>query len=355
MNYIGSKLSLLDFIEKSIEKITTGTEKSFCDIFAGTGAVGAHFKKKGYSITANDLQYYSYVLNRHYIGTHKQLNFSGLNDIVPNLNTASEDKNKIVCEYLSNLDGIKGFIYYNYCVGDNNENTDARLYFSNANGKHCDAARQKIENWYVKNKINEDEYYFLLTSILESIDKYANTTSVYGAYLKKLKKSAQQNLEIKPAALIENNQEHIVLNGNANEVISDVNSEILYLDPPYNHRQYASNYHVLETIARYDNPKLYGKTGLREYQDQKSEYCSRTQVKLAFSDLISKSKSKYIFMSYNNEGLLSSDDIKLIMSEYGEYGVFTYEYRRYKADIEENRNIGGNSTTEYLHYLVKND
>jgi adenine-specific DNA-methyltransferase len=120
MNYIGSKLSLLDFIEKSIEEVTTGEETSFCDIFAGTGAVGTHFKKKGYSITANDLQYYSYVLNRHYIGTHHDLEFSGLSDEINFLSNETTDKKEIVCNYLSNLDGIKGFVYLNYCVGDEN-------------------------------------------------------------------------------------------------------------------------------------------------------------------------------------------------------------------------------------------
>jgi adenine-specific DNA-methyltransferase len=126
----------------------------------------------------------------------------------------------------------------------------------------------------------------------------------------------------------------------------------LYLDPPYNQRQYATNYHLLETIAKYDNPKIHGKTGLREYGDQKSSYCSRNQVKKAFAELISNAKQKYIFLSYNNEGLMTLDDIKEIMSSRGKYGYFTQEYNRFKADKDENRDFSSNKTLEYLHYVV---
>jgi len=159
-------------------------------------------------------------------------------------------------------------------------------------------------------------------------------------------------LVLKPAELIINDQNHKVFNEDINKVSEKINGDILYLDPPYNQRQYATNYHLLETIAKYDNPKIYGKTGLREYQNQKSLYCSKTQVKKAFRDLISKAKAKYIFLSYNNEGLMSLDDIKEIMSTRGKYGHFTKEYNRFKADKDKNRKYLSNKTLEYLHYVV---
>ena len=83
----------------------------------------------------------------------------------------------------------------------------------------------------------------------------------HGAFLKKLKRTAQNNLILKPAELIINEQYHEVFNEDINEVAKKVSGDILYLDPPYNHRQYATNYHLLETIAKYDNPKIHGKTG----------------------------------------------------------------------------------------------
>jgi len=353
MNYIGSKLSLLEFLEESINKVVDKNCDTFCDLFAGTGIVGSYFKRKGYKIIANDIQYYSYVLNRHYIGNHKELNFAKLLKEIPDLkNIEVKNRKNFVCGYLSNLKGIKGFIYKNYCLGGTKDKAEQRQYFSDGNGMRCDVIRQKIEGWKEQNLISDDEYYFLITSLVESIDKYANTASVYGAFLKKLKKTAQNNLILKPAELIINDQNHEVFNGDINEVAEKIKGDILYLDPPYNQRQYATNYHMLETIAKYDNPKIHGKTGLREYQDQKSLYCSRTQVKKAFKDLILKAKTKYIFLSYNNEGLMTLDDIKEIMSLRGRYGYFTKEYNRFKADKDENREYSANKTLEYLHYVT---
>ena len=315
--------------------------------------MGRYFKTKGYKIIANDIQYYSYVLNRHYIGNHKELSFSNLVKELSELeNIEIKNRKKFVCEFLSNLKGVKGFIYKNYCLGGTKNKNEERQYFSDENGMRCDSIRQKIENWKKEKLISNDEYYFLITSLVESIDKYANTASVYGAFLKKLKKTAQNSLILKPAELIINNQDHEVFNEDINEVAEKVNGDILYLDPPYNHRQYATNYHMLETIAKYDNPKIHGKTGLREYQNQKSLYCSRTQAKKAFNDLILKAKAKYIFLSYNNEGLMTLDDIQEIMSLRGKYGNFTKEYNRFKADKSENRNFTANKTIEYLHYVV---
>lgn len=351
MNYIGSKLSLLPFIYESIHKIIEGKEKIFCDIFAGTSVVSSFFKKKGFSIIANDLQYYSFVLNKHYIETHNYPDFKKLENEIKILKTTDTvNKPTIVCEYLSKTEPLKGFIYKNYSLGGTKGSENERFYFSDENALMCDAIRMKIEDWFKHNQITENEYYFLLTTLLESIDKYANTASVYGAFLKKIKNSASKKLILKPAEIIINDNEHSVYNMDANKLIENIECDILYLDPPYNSRQYASNYHILETIARYDNPKIFGKTGLRDYYKQKSKYCSKNTVKNAFMNLIKKSNAKYIFLSYNNEGILSFQEIKEIMSSKGNYGVFHTEYNRFKAD--SNRICKSKKTTEYLHYCI---
>jgi adenine-specific DNA-methyltransferase len=355
MRYIGSKLSLLEFLEESINKVAGENYDTFCDLFAGTGIVGRYFKKKGYKIIANDIQYYSYVLNRHYIGNNRELSFAKLTKEIPDLKSIDvKNRKNFVCNYLSDLKGVKGFIYKNYCLGGTKDKEESRQYFSDENGMRCDAIRQKIEKWKEQNLVSDDEYYFLIASLVESIDKYANTTSVYGAFLKKLQKTAQNNLILKPAELIISNQNHEVFNEDINKLVGKITGDILYLDPPYGQKQYATSYHILETITKYDNPKIHGKTGLREYQNQKSLYCSRMQVKKVFKDLILKAKAKYIFLSYNNEGLMTLDDIQEIMSLRGEYGNFTKEYRRFKADKSENRNYTADKTTEYLHYVICN-
>jgi len=270
---------------------------------------------------------------------------------IPELkNVKLTERKDFVCSLLSSLPGVKGFIYKNYCLGGTKGKKEERQYFSDENGQRCDAIRTKIEEWKKKKLINEGEYYFLLTSLIESIDKSANTASVYGAFLKKLKTSAQKLFILKPAELILNDQDHQVFNEDINTLVRNIKGDVLYLDPPYNQRQYATNYHILETVAKYDNPKIHGKTGLRDYQNQKSAFCSRVAVKKTFKDLIDNAKVKYIFLSYNNEGLLTPDDIKEIMSARGKYGFFTQKYGRFKAD--KGREYKANQTVEYLHYVI---
>jgi adenine-specific DNA-methyltransferase len=355
MNYIGSKLSLLEFLEESINKVVDKNCRVFCDLFAGTGVVGSYFKKKGYKIIANDIQYYSFVLNKQYIENHEPLKFQKLTQVLPELKNIVVDKRKnFVCDHLSNLRGLKGFIFKNYCLGGTKNQKFQRQYFSDENGMRSDAIRIEIEKWKKEKLINLNEFYFLLATLIETIDKSANTASVYGAFLKQLKKTAQKLFVLKPAQLIINDQEHQVFNEDINKLANRVKGDILYLDPPYNHRQYATNYHLLETIAKYDNPEIYGKTGLREYEKQKSFYCSKVEVKKAFTDLILNARMKYIFLSYNNEGLMTLDDIKKIMSLRGKYGYFTKEYNRFKADRDKNRYFKASKTVEYLHYVVCN-
>lgn len=332
MNYIGSKFSLLDFLRASISDATGYKESDsyvFADLFAGTGVVGAAYKAGGCKVIANDIQYYSYILNKHYI------------ENVPPIDTA-------LLEYLNNLPGIEGFIFNNYCEGSGS----GRNYFTDINGKKCDAVRTELEKLHQNGEIDNAVYYYFLASLINSIDKYANTASVYGAFLKHIKKSAQKEFKLDLLPIIDGPTGE-VYNEDVNKLIRNISGDVLYLDPPYNARQYCTNYHVLETIARYDNPVLIGKTGLRDYQDQKSAFCSKRTVAKVFEDLIINAKFKYIFLSYNNEGLMSLDTIKEIMSKYGSYSCYTQDYKRFKADKDMNRNISAAQTTEYLHCLIK--
>ena len=334
MNYIGSKFTLSSFIEENIKQTLKENDSKnlseciFCDLFSGTAAVSKIFKTQVKKIIANDKEYYSFVLAKNYIGNHKTI----------------KRKNELI-EILNNLEKVKSKISFNYSTCGK----EKRQYFSESNAMKIDAIRSKIEEWKNTKFINEEEYFFLLASLLESADKVANTASVYGAFLKHIKKSAQKELILKPADFEINENKHNIFNEDANILIKKIKGDILYLDPPYNSREYGANYHLLNTIALYDDFIPKGKTGLREYE--KSNWCKKDKVYRELENLIKNADFKFIFLSYNDEGLLSLNQIKEIFEKYGKYDLKSKTYKRFKAD--NNRLNKKDDTTEYLHILVK--
>ena len=136
----------------------------------------------------------------------------------------------------------------------------------------------------------------------------------------------------------------------ANNLIQKISGDILYLDPPYNGRQYGANYHVLNYIVNYSDFKIKqeSKTALGEYN--KSHYSQKVRVAETFENLIANANYKYIFVSYNNEGILSFSEIEEIMSKYGEYNLKEKEHKRYKSNTN---NLQQAKVKEHLHVLIK--
>lgn len=312
MNYIGSKKHLLSFIETTIKnEVGLLDDKVFCDLFAGTGVVGAYFKDKVKKVIANDIEPYAFVLIY----------------------------NKIKNSCLYDLDELsykpkEGFIYENYA--------QKRRYFSKNNAKKIDGIREAISTCKDKNK-----YYFYLASLLFSADRVANTTGVYGSYLKELKFMAKSDMQFLPHAYEPSTKKHEVYNQDANELIKNIEGDILYLDPPYNHRQYGLNYHILNTIT---NNKIFeprGKSGFDEYI--RSDYCKITKVEEAFEELIKEARFKYIFLSYSNDGILDKISIEKIMSRYGKYSSKEFKHSRYRVSQKSKKG----HVIEYLHVVKK--
>ena len=330
LNYIGSKHTLcstiLDIVKKELGNIKL---LSFIDLFAGTGTIGYNFQDYVAKCGANDLELYSFVINKALL----KCNYS--------------EKLQSIIDNCNKLTNIQGLIYSNYSENDNCE----RMFFSNDNASKCDAIRLHINELLMTEYISEFEYNFLLASLLVSIDKVANTSCVYGAYLKKYKTSALKPLKMVPIHTKTN------INTTANNVfnmkaetlcLDETNSyDIVYMDPPYNQRQYSANYSPLNYIAQYDpNIVLTGKTGLIENYN-KSDFCSKVKVKHAFASLLDGLKCKYMFISYNNEGLIDYEDMKIMLSKYGKVKLYKIPYKKFKAQMS----VDIDTVYEYLWYI----
>lgn len=345
MNYIGSKYTLLPFLEKVFRSVCDGTEKVFCDIFAGTGAVSRHFKGLGLRVIANDIQHYAYALNKAYVEINDTPSFSSLRKeyktSFSKRSRLADDATQDVLLFINGLPGVEGFITQNYSpVG-------GRMYYTKENAEKADAIRKAIGQWKASKIISEREFFYLLCSLLEAIDRVANTASVYGAYLKNFKASARRSLQLRPLELKNHVKGCLVLRRDANELIGQIKSDVLYLDPPYNHRQYGANYHVLETIAAYDHPEIKGVTGMRDYF--RSPYCRRASARAAMEALVRQARTKHILISYNDEGVMSLNEIREILSLRGKPQTFQIKYNRFKAD--NGREYKRNSTIEYVHHV----
>lgn len=349
MQYIGNKQSLVESIHNIMKKYNVDGQ-TFMDLFAGTQSVGIYFKKQGYSVISNDWQYYSYLLGKAFIENNKELNFETLCQHL-GITTSYES----ILNYLNEIEGVEGFIYENFCPTGSANKEYQRLYFLDENGKKFDAIRLKLNEWKELSLLNEMEYFFLLATLIEAIDKVSNTTSVYGAFLKTFKNASAKQLVLKPLQFVINDKDNSTYCCDALEFVKKYSADIIYMDPPYNTRQYSSNYHLLETMALYDNPILHGKTGMRDYDNQKSPFSSKTKVKKFFSQIIEnidKEKTKYIVMSYNNEGILPEQDIIEIMGKYGEVIKEEIDYKRYRSDKDrEDRVYKTDRVKEYVFIL----
>ena len=342
MRFIGNKTNLLNDIAQVIKENCDGTEKVFCDIFSGTASVARFFKNR-YKIISNDLLYFSYVLQKGTIENNEIPSFKKL-----------EDKLNIhdVFDYLENIDikqeKFNKFIYENYSPNKKCE----RMYLTSENALRIDFIRNKIEEWRNKDLINKNEYYYLLAALIEGVPFVSNITGTYGAYLKQWDKRAFKKFEMIRLNVIDNNVKNQCYNKNSNDLIQEISGDILYLDPPYNERQYLPNYHLLETIARYDNPEIKGKTGIRVYNSEKSNYCIKNKVYSEMEELIKNAKFKHIIVSYNQDGLLSKNDIETILKKYGNketYKLYEIPYKQYQNKLTKKLDMH----YEYLFYISK--
>ena len=337
MRYLGTKTELVDKIYELIKDKSIDNENyTFCDAFSGTGAVGGFLKDK-FRIIANDVQYYSFIISQAKLNT-PDLKFSklGVNPF--------DYFNKEKLEY-------EGFVYKNYA-----DQGSERMYFSAENGLKIDFIRNKIDEWKKQGKLTDFEYYYLIAALLESVSKVANIAGVYGSYLKTWDPRAvklMQFIKVEQRG-IKGLFEAEVHNKTIEELVNELSGDILYLDPPYTNNQYSVQYHLLETIAKNDNPEIKGKGGLRNTSETASAFSRKGDVETVFEKIIAKARFKYIILSYSSDGLMSQKYIENILKRYGKsetYELRKINYKKYK----NHQTVENQEHCEYLFFIEKKD
>lgn len=332
MRFIGSKRNLLDNIDKVLENHLDGTEKVFVDLFGGSNVVGEYFSDR-YQVISNDIMYFSFVMARGSLGISSHPTFEGLK------NLGVKDPLK----YLTSVDLKEykgGYVTENFSpVG-----SAQRMYFTEENSKRIDYIRDKIEEWNKNKIISKNEYFYLLNSLLQAIPSISNITGTYGAYLKKWDKRAFKNLLLEEVG---NLDKHKYINEEYNvdsiELIKSLKGvDIVYIDPPYNTRQYPSNYHILENIAYWNKPKLTGVTGKFNLDNEKSDFASKRKAKEAMNKLLSHTNAKHVLISYSTDGIIDKDELIHMIEKYAKGNkveVNEIEYRKYKSKIYNNKAV----------------
>lgn len=339
MRYIGNKTKLLDFIRRTLRR--RGVETGLAlDPFTGTASVARELKRLGHRVIASDVMEYGRVFAEAYVVADAP---NGRGDRLPPL-----------LAELARLPPEDGFFRANFSPAG--RGGPRRMYFTPDNAGRIEAIRNRIEAWRGASAVDQATYYALLAALLEAADRVANTAGVYAAYMKRWQSNALKRLSLRvpraqpgPPARAHRCDAVALLRGTGP-------FDLLYLDPPYNERQYPAYYHVPELIAQgWDDgePELRGKTGLLPDAHQRSDWCRRGAAAEALEALLEAADCRHVVMSYNSEGLIPDAEIRRLLRAWGRSSTFKRyhrRYKRYRSDADgEGRSYAGDEVVEYLY------
>jgi adenine-specific DNA-methyltransferase len=260
---------------------------------------------------------------------------------------------------LVSLSPREGFISRHFSPAGGAE-SEGRMYFTPTNAGKIDAAREELESWRGAGKVGDDSYYLLLAAIIEGADRVANTAGVYASYMKRWQPNARRAFELVPEIPVKGAQRaqaHLMDATEAAKLIGEV--DLVYIDPPYNSRQYVAYYHIPEILARgwtESAPAIRGKVGLLAGVEGRSQWSHGRRVQKLFSALLSATTAAHALVSFNSEGHLPPETLLALLSTAsadGKVHHFSQRYRRYRADSDrEGRHYHRDIALEHL-YMVR--
>ena len=317
------------------------------DLFCGSGTVSAGFRQAGLRVVANDhLAFCSALAGAHLLN-------NGEPDFRPlaKLLGKSVSSYATVIEHLNSLPPKRGFVWRTYSPASSGYAGVKRMYFTEQNSARVDAVREVLDVW--QNYLSPGQYLLLLADLLMAAARVSNIAGTYGAFLKQWKKRATEPMQLRPRRLLRGRSDNIVTCADAAEVGRSHPAPVAYLDPPYTKRQYAAYYHVLDTIARNDNPIVSGITGLRvDWTERNSPFCHRRNALVALSSLVDGLVSKEVFLSYNEDGQISFAELEAMLSSRGHLKVDAWQQQRYRSNQLGHK---GPHVTEWLFHLTRVD
>lgn len=353
ITYIGNKRSLLPFINRGIERVKKELAKRelvILDGFSGSGAVARLLKYHAAQLWVNDTEDYCEILNKCYLANRSSVDTNYIASRIAWLNEKRLRRYRVA-----------GFIERNYAPrDDNNVQPDERVFYTNRNARIIDNLRGLIHE-----RTPENVRHFFLAPLIVKASIHANTSGVFKGFhknngvghfggrgedaLERIKGEVVLDLPIFSDAECDVR----IRKEDINELTKDrklPELDLAYYDPPYNQHPYGSNYFMLNIIANEKNPEIQdGISGIVKDWNR-SEYNKRGRAEHAMDELISNTPAKYIILSYNNEGIITSSALKTMLGKYGEVDVMKHPYNTYRGS----RNLRNRSIkVEELLWILK--
>ena len=320
--YIGNKTAILGPLLEILCR-DANDRTVFADLMTGTGAVAQGLAEHGHNVVAADILTFPTFHASVRLRMPQAPEFRGLGM------TYSE-----VLDDLNKSAGRPGFYWQEYSPEGRPKNgSQPRKYLSPSNAMLLDQIDSKIAGWLDSQAITDAENALLRHDLILAVNRIANIAGTYGHFRATFSKASLAPLEIRPSVFNPwASEANTVIRGPVEELAKTAKADFLYLDPPYKKRQYAANYHLLETIALGDHPEPVGKSGLRDWWPEYSDFCSKRKIGSAFEAVLENDSFERVFVSYSEDGLLNEVQMFNLLSDFGKVKVHGFSHKRFKSN-----------------------